>query len=452
MSYNQTETLDDSMFQFNEAEQLAFASLTPSLGIDSICDYALDPNLGVQQPAPQQQLFHDYKNFKANSVQAGTFGSLFPFSPISPTASLKRVSNFAFGSDEPNKAKRRRTTPDQLAILEKFFAGCRTPNGEQRKDLSKRTGMTERSVQIWFQNRRAKVKSLERRQSSQRNQMKQNANAVHLGPDIVGKIASPLSPQSNISDEHRSHDFHDAGIELPLNKLNIGSWTRLTVEENDLIIRLDPTSGRIYLGVRIAAQMYYIIVHFRLLRSISISHNEKLTSIHFELNAFPEYALHKTSEGAEGWYSCTDFTQGRQASQFLRHALSGKTDILLPELKRVIQSNPTLQRITMFTAQSPSPNWAVSPIHGGSTQSPGPLSAFPQMSFSGSRSNNDAQFSLPLQWSPMSMLGGHSLTDGVLPLHEPLPGVVEHPGDVDKVLGLLFPDGSFPSWSEEASA
>ena len=59
--------------------------------------------------------------------------------------------------------KRTRTSPNQLAVLENTFAVNPSPNGRMREQLSRQLGMTERSIQIWFQNRRAKEKNLARR-------------------------------------------------------------------------------------------------------------------------------------------------------------------------------------------------------------------------------------------------------------------------------------------------
>lgn len=80
------------------------------------------------------------------------------------------------GSDEKNqehnddenegkkKAKKRsRATTEQLAILEDTFAANTSPNSKMREYLAERVGMSERSIQIWFQNRRAKMKQVAKR-------------------------------------------------------------------------------------------------------------------------------------------------------------------------------------------------------------------------------------------------------------------------------------------------
>lgn len=67
--------------------------------------------------------------------------------------------------------KRTRTTPEQLAVLEKTFQVNSTPNARVRDQLSRQLGMTDRSIQIWFQNRRAKEKNLAKRSTMAHDRM-----------------------------------------------------------------------------------------------------------------------------------------------------------------------------------------------------------------------------------------------------------------------------------------
>lgn len=48
---------------------------------------------------------------------------------------------------------RKRTTPEQLAVLEKAFLEATKPTASARKTIADMIGMTPRSVQVWFQNR-----------------------------------------------------------------------------------------------------------------------------------------------------------------------------------------------------------------------------------------------------------------------------------------------------------
>lgn len=82
--------------------------------------------------------------------------------------------------DQHNKKKRQRTSPDQLAILEQIFQTDKMPSQQTRVQLADQLGMSSRRVQIWFQNKRAKVK---------RGLAKSN----EVGPQ-------PLSPQGDLRD------------------------------------------------------------------------------------------------------------------------------------------------------------------------------------------------------------------------------------------------------------
>ncbi|KAI9481349.1 MAG: hypothetical protein EXX96DRAFT_566380 [Benjaminiella poitrasii] len=73
--------------------------------------------------------------------------------------------------------KRTRATPEQLTILENTFNTNPSPNSRVREQLSFQLGMSERSIQIWFQNRRAKVKNQAKR-SLQDIQRQTAANAA----------------------------------------------------------------------------------------------------------------------------------------------------------------------------------------------------------------------------------------------------------------------------------
>nr|ODN92306.1 hypothetical protein L204_05405 [Cryptococcus depauperatus CBS 7855] len=56
------------------------------------------------------------------------------------------------------KSPRKRADDVQLAVLSEVFQRTSYPTTEEREELAKQLGMTSRSVQIWFQNRRRAVK------------------------------------------------------------------------------------------------------------------------------------------------------------------------------------------------------------------------------------------------------------------------------------------------------
>ncbi|CAO3653580.1 unnamed protein product [Mucor hiemalis] len=56
-----------------------------------------------------------------------------------------------------NKPKRKRITPYQFKVLSDLFSSTDTPNYQLRENTAEKLNMTNREVQVWFQNRRAKV-------------------------------------------------------------------------------------------------------------------------------------------------------------------------------------------------------------------------------------------------------------------------------------------------------
>lgn len=88
-------------------------------------------------------------------------------SSMTPNTSNSAGSNSGAGSNSasrrpPRKStltqqqknqKRQRATQDQLVTLEREFAKNSTPPAGVRERIANEINMTERSVQIWFQNR-----------------------------------------------------------------------------------------------------------------------------------------------------------------------------------------------------------------------------------------------------------------------------------------------------------
>lgn len=80
----------------------------------------------------------------------------------SPTASISTPTHSSAPRRPPRKStltqqqknqKRQRATQDQLVTLELEFNKNPTPTAATRERIAQEINMTERSVQIWFQNR-----------------------------------------------------------------------------------------------------------------------------------------------------------------------------------------------------------------------------------------------------------------------------------------------------------
>lgn len=54
--------------------------------------------------------------------------------------------------------KRVKATPEQVELLEAAFKSDCSLRGKKKMDLATKSGLTERFIEIWFQNKRANIK------------------------------------------------------------------------------------------------------------------------------------------------------------------------------------------------------------------------------------------------------------------------------------------------------
>ncbi|KAF9426353.1 hypothetical protein BGZ76_002796 [Entomortierella beljakovae] len=131
--------------------------------------------------------------------------------------------------DQPKKAKRKRITPEQLEDLVGLFEKTDTPSFEIRESLAKKLGMTNREIQVWFQNRRAKANRIKINeqaalQHQQHLQQQQQLHQQQLGhhyshhrsssangftgshPSLVH--SAPSTPLQSLAGHHPHHHHH----------------------------------------------------------------------------------------------------------------------------------------------------------------------------------------------------------------------------------------------------
>ncbi|KAF9024015.1 hypothetical protein BGZ52_011667 [Haplosporangium bisporale] len=117
--------------------------------------------------------------------------------------------------------KRTRASAEQLAILEDTFLTNQSPNSKVREILAKKVKMSERSIQIWFQNRRAKVKQAQKRtelvqQEAMRSQYLSNCAAAGITPQPFYGLAPAPGAKTFPMVGH----LHPSAMARPLSRSN----------------------------------------------------------------------------------------------------------------------------------------------------------------------------------------------------------------------------------------
>ncbi|KAK6201709.1 homeobox domain-containing protein [Scheffersomyces amazonensis] len=120
------------------------------------------------------------------------------------------------------RRKRRRTSPNELAILNKEFTLGTTPNKARRLEIAARVSMTEKAVQIWFQNRRQSI----RKQSNTEK-------------EVTELPSIPIHQHPHIQHQHQQQLTVD-GTTVPTTRLSVSSIPTLPLPSPDITSSILP--------------------------------------------------------------------------------------------------------------------------------------------------------------------------------------------------------------------
>ncbi|CAG8452632.1 7865_t:CDS:2, partial [Racocetra fulgida] len=108
-------------------------------------------------------------------------------SPTKPNFQFPPNTSDQNSQSMPPKVKRKRITQEQLADLVAMFEQTDTPSYDVREKLAKKLNMTNREVQVWFQNRRAKAN---RAKANEHNASHQHHRFLHHHSVSTAQAAS----------------------------------------------------------------------------------------------------------------------------------------------------------------------------------------------------------------------------------------------------------------------
>ncbi|KAI2634018.1 homeobox domain-containing protein [Xylaria nigripes] len=254
-------------------------------------------------------------------------------------------------TQQQKNQKRQRATQDQLTTLEQEFNKNPTPTATVRERIAEEINMTERSVQIWFQNRRAKIKLLAKKSlesgedidsipESMRAYLAMQAmeSGKSLGGPYMGRtglmpygsmmLGGEIGGQGKVLIHH-----------LTCRSLSIGKWTRVGQNTMDLIIFYSPEKCTMTYYINNDQAGYKIEYHFSAIKNIFLENAEgdggKPGGIVIELNRPPNFFV-DSSLNSSGFIQCEDFTEDLQATYCYIHHLGGNPKVLSGQLAKLI--------------------------------------------------------------------------------------------------------------------
>ncbi|OCH94896.1 homeobox-domain-containing protein [Obba rivulosa] len=262
----------------------------------------------------------------------------------------------ATGETCDGRRKRSRVMPEQLAYLEDTFAATEHPTAPERRRIGVRLNMSERQVQVWFQNRRAKAKFLNIRKTAP-------ARLVEPPPESP----PPLSTGFDLELCALLHEDEPVTI-ISCTNLSIGTWQRVSSAsgKHDLVTYLCEKQRRLAWFVQSFHNHLKMEVPFDSINDANFSNiSPGVGMAVFSLSQPPLFYVDAPSpDNFPGslircWRRCGDWTEGMQATQVLRHELVGSA-AQLAHIIETVNSNRTAD-ILLLSPRSGTP--ALSPPH-----------------------------------------------------------------------------------------
>ncbi|CRG83117.1 hypothetical protein PISL3812_00465 [Talaromyces islandicus] len=342
----------------------------------SSADVATAPAVHISAPA---------STTSANSSPSPSTTS--PAASVPSASSSRRPQRKSTLTQQQKNQKRQRATQDQLVTLELEFNKNPTPTAAVRERIAQEINMTERSVQIWFQNRRAKIKMIAKKSietgedcdtipDSMRHYLAMQFDLHKPGArDLFGRASgmggfgsNGFAGEAGPSGKVMIHHF-------TCRSLSIGSWRRIGQNAMDLVIFYSPDKATMTYYINNDSAGYKIEYPFSYIKNVTLEPGDPTPNpnggpsrqggLLVELMRPPLFYMDSSNSG--GFYQCGDFTEDQQASRVMVHHLGGHPKVLSVQLAKLV-SLDTFQNRLNFNYAVSAPITSPHPIHRPASQ------------------------------------------------------------------------------------
>ncbi|EIE87766.1 hypothetical protein G6F46_006990 [Rhizopus delemar] len=294
-------------------------------------------------------------------------------------------NNSPYPTTAPTSTRRRtHLKPSQVAVLQESFVVNALPDATIRAQLAQELGVTERTVQIWFQNRRAKarksstlepnvrtgwidvpVAAVKPKQKEPDHQPFQatfrtlvtpecyeESSHIKKRPRSNSKPEKFVTTQSTTPPPKRAMSEgvsritctqEEPFISIPVTMLRIGTWARFAslISENQYDLVCFGDSHQLNWQIQDGGHHFRIHVDYHQVKQIRLSHAQ-LDLGQLEIEVADSLFSMKRIGTDPDWIQCGDFTENRQASVDTVHVLQGDHNQLRHCLLELIAQAPHL--------------------------------------------------------------------------------------------------------------